>query len=137
MRHIAIVHHSACDGYEAMTEAWVADNLGGAELDSALAEVRATYLAHLRGLSAEPSPEPPASYGVEWSKQRERTVGEVLDEQERRRAERRAWEQQCAARAKRFSDFLYADPRFCADDPDAVEIDLDWGHLHGGLPIKF
>ena len=137
MRHIEIVHHSACDGYEAMTEAWVADEMTGAELDSALADVRGSYLAHLRQLPAQLAPEPVARYGADWSNHRERNVGEVLDEQERLRTERREWERARAALAKRFSDFLFADPRFSRDDPDATEVTIDWGHLHGGLPIKF
>lgn len=137
MRHIIIEHNSACDGYEASTKAWVADDLTGAALDAALAEVHAAYLAHLRALPAELGPEPTPALGVEWSKQRDRTVGEVLDEQDLRRVRRREWERARSARARSFADFLYTDPRFGAEDPDAESTSLDWGHLHGGLPVKF
>lgn len=137
MRHIGIAHNSSCDGFEGSNEAWVADDFDDEAIAAALVEIKGKYLEHLRALPGTPPPGPETYAGVEWEKQRQRLVGDVLDERAEQQRARRAWEADRAARAKRFSDFLFADPRFVGEDPDAVEIDLDWGHLHSGLPIKF
>lgn len=131
---VARIDHIRCGEYSACTIVWVRDNMSQTELEERVETAEREYIAALKEFSEQGERPGTNAYGQpNWEANRDRLVGDVLDEHKQAKVERAAYDKARQQALKTFDDFLTAQEGIESfwQDNFALHGEMDWGHQHG------
>lgn len=134
---LARIEHVRCDEYGGSTLVWVDDGMTEEDLQAAVDRASARYLAaateHMKEVKKTGPPHQP-----DWNFHRDRVIGEVLDEHERKKAEYKDWANGRRRALRGFDQYLEDEEGITGfwDNEAELNAEVDWGHRHG-TPIEY
>jgi hypothetical protein len=139
MKLATIQHFRCAEPTFYWTTVWIPDDMTKEQFDAAVVAARDAYLDKLNAFKDQVPPNDYRPYHQpQYELQPGRTVSEIRQEWEKKKAAWEAWDKTRQKTKPRFLDILCADGRLkplqaTAED---ISIELDWGHRHG-WPIDY
>ena len=131
---LARIDHIRCDEPDGATLVWIEDSMTEDDLQEA---VERAGKAYVKAVSEFMNTKPPegiqSAYSQpNWERNRDRKVGEVLDEHAKLKEQRTEWDRKRREAIRPFDEFLHQEPGI---EPfwegEFVNGDMYWGHRHG------
>lgn len=132
---LAVLQHIRCGSYEDTTRVWIPDSMDTYTLNAYIDMAQQKYFEHEKNFSGMAKPADPG-YGPSYSAPENagKTIGEVKDSYEIKRAEYDKWTA-CRDAARKDFSVLLADVSegkiIALWKHQDLEIKVNWGHNHG------
>jgi hypothetical protein len=128
---IVRIRHERCQEWDGNEYMLAPDEWGPDQIRQAVRDARDELIADAKTIETYPAKPP---FSTPFSQHLDKTVQEVLDMHEAQKLAYKVWLQENRYLSRSF------ETRLCergfqsleeGEDPDAVDVNLDWGHNHG------